>query len=129
MPRLRSGLDTEVMASLLTESLPSQSTSKTSVDAEMADLEREFKIYSDKATQSNQIYLNLLIKSYQDQIATLKEELKEKNNVIFDILYATSSTIRRGNIINESDLPQIHTAVQKTICTNEAKKSVQWISS
>ena len=49
----------------------------------MESLETEFKIYNEKAASTSQMYL--LIKSYQDQIATLNEELKEKNNVIFDI--------------------------------------------
>ena len=125
MPRLRSGLDTEVMASLLTESLPSSSSAKTLVDAEMADLEKEFKIYNDKANTS-QVYLNLLIKSYQDQIATLKEELKEKNNVIFDILYATSSTVKRGQTIDEPVVPQ--TIAAKPMCINDSNKSIKWNS-
>ena len=138
MPRLRSGLETgepsESMASLLGETfLPSPA--KNSVDAEMESLETEFKIYNEKAASTSQMYLNLLIKSYQDQIATLKEELKEKNNVIFDILYATSSTITRGQTyINHSNttmseetqtLPQANSAISKS-SKKEANKSVKW---
>ena len=81
MPRLRSGLEiggsTEIMVSACSETLPI-SPVKDKVDLEMAELESEFKRYSDKANTTSQLYLNLLITSYQDQIASLKEELKEK---------------------------------------------------
>ena len=98
MHRLRSDLQTggtsEGMDSLLAKTfLPSPA--KNIVDAEMESLETEFKIYNEKAASTSQMHLNRLIKPYQDQIATWKDELKEKNNVIFDILYATSSTMAR----------------------------------
>ena len=109
MPRLRSGLEiggsTEIMVSACSETLPI-SPVKDKVDLEMAELESEFKRYSDKANTTSQLYLNLLITSYQDQIASLKEELKEKNNVIYDILYATSTAARRNHTIKTQSVPK-----------------------
>ena len=138
MPRLRSGLQTGAtsggMDSLLAETFP-PSPAKDIVDAEMESLETEFKIYNEKAASTSQMYLNLLIKSYQDQIATLKDELKEKNNVIFYILYATSSTMARGQTntshvnatMSEENqtLPQAKSAISKSSNLQEINKSVK----
>ena len=69
MPRLRS------------ETFPI-SPVKDKVDAEMAELECKFKKYSDKANTTSQLYLDLLSKCYQNQIATLPrgaERKKQRN--------------------------------------------------
>ena len=119
MPRLRSGLEiggnTETMVSACSETLPI-SPVKDKVDLEMAELESEFKRYSDKANTTSQLYLNLLITSYQDQIASLKEELKEKNNVIYDILYATSTAARRNYTIKMDDNLSISKSMESLFC-------------
>ena len=70
------GGKTETMVSACSETHPI-SPVKDKVDLDMAELECEFKRYLDKASTTSQLYLNLLITSYLDQIATLKEELKE----------------------------------------------------
>ena len=137
MPRLRSGLETgettEGMDSLLAETF-SPSPVKNSVDEEMVDLEHEFKKYNERAALTSQVYLNLLIKSYQDQIDTRKEELKEKNKIIFDILNAGSITIARGQPIQNVDMTipeEIPTLPQTNSSRNvqeKADKSVVWTS-
>ena len=102
MPRLRSGLEiggsTETMVSACSESSPITPV-KDKVDLEMAELECEFKRYSDKANSTSELYLNLLIKSYQEQIATLKEELKEKNkrNLRYPICHQHSGKKKSNN--------------------------------
>ena len=74
--------------------------------------------------------MNLLIKSYQDQIDTLKEELKEKNNIIFDILNAGRSTVKRRQPIKNVDMTipeEIPTLPQTNSSRNvqeKAQKSV-----
>ena len=135
MPRLRSGLETgettEGMDSLLAETFP-PSPVKNNVDEEMVDLEHEFKKYNERAALTSQVYLNLLIKSYQDQIDTLKEELKEKNKIIFDILNAGSITIARGQPIQNVDMtiPEVIPTLPQTNSSpnvqEKANKSVVW---
>ena len=138
MPRLSSGLEiggnTETMVSACSESSPIAPV-KDKVDLEMAELECEFKRYSDKANSTSQLYLNLLITSYQEQIATLKEELKEKNNAIYDTLYATSTAERRNQTIKMDDnlsvtksmeidfLPDTNSCA---IANTEVNNSIKW---
>ena len=50
-----------------------------SVDAEMAELERTFSSIQTKAGNIEKNYLSLLPQSYQDIIAHLKQEIKDKN--------------------------------------------------
>ena len=138
MPRLRSGLEiggsTETMVPACSKSSPITPV-KDKVDLEMAELECEFKRYSDKANSTSELYLNLLIKSYQEQIATLKEELKEKNNVIYDILYATSTAARRNQTIKMDDnlsiaksmeIPVLHDTNANAIANAEVNNSIKW---
>ena len=50
-----------------------------SVDAEIVELERTFSSIQTKAGNIEKNYLSLLPQSYQDIIAHLKQEIKDKN--------------------------------------------------
>ena len=67
-----------------------------SVDEEMAELERTFSRIQTKAGNIEKSYLSLLLESYQDTIAHLKQEIKDKNDLIFDLVQ-TVSNCNQGN--------------------------------
>ena len=77
-----------------------------SVDVEMAERERTFSSIQTKAGNIEKSYLSLLLESYQDIIAHLKQEIKDKNNLIFDLVQIVSNC-NQGNNSQEKQKPQI----------------------
>ena len=82
------------------EELPKSSETvqrSDSVDAEMAELERTFSSIQMKAGNIEKNYLSLLLQSYQDIIAHLKHEIKDKNDLIFDLLQIVSNCNQKNS--------------------------------
>ena len=81
MTLLRSGNETSkdcTNSCMVTEVLPVSDTGDIEMDV----------------TKPGDMYLNLLLKTYQDQKATLKHELKEKNNIILKLLNSAQKDLK-----------------------------------
>ena len=97
-----------------------------SVDEEMAELERTFSRIQTKAGNIEKSYLSLLLESYQDTIAHLKQEIKDKNDLIFDLVQ-TVSNCNQGNSSQGKQKSQIKPEEnpRSTDIENEQIKSAQ----
>ena len=60
------------------------------------------------------VYLNLLLKPYQDQIAALKDELREKNKLILSLLNSDKNTVKSCDYV-ESPTSSSKSSTSKTL--------------
>ena len=68
----------------------------------------------DISKTTGDVYLNLLLKSYQDQIATLKDELREKNKLILSLLNSDKNTVKSCDYV-ESPTSSSKSSTSKTL--------------
>ena len=68
------------------------------------------------------VYLNLLLKPYQDQIAALKDELREKNKLILSLLNSDKNTVKSCDSV-ESPTSSSKSSTYKTL---DKYKNIPW---
>ena len=76
----------------------------------------------DVSKTTGDVYLNLLLKSYQDQIATLKDELREKNKLILSLLNSDKNTVKSCDSV-ESPTSSSKSSTSKTL---DKDKNIPW---
>ena len=79
-------------------------------------------VNADVSQTTGDLYLNLLLKSYQDQIATLKDELQERNKLILSLLHSDKNAVKVSNSV-ESPTSSLKSSTSRTL---DKDKNIPW---